>query len=243
MKVIGIYTWCTGVSRRASFGAMQREAAVVRFLGVGLVFVVLCGAAVLLTDPLPLHAWMNGWHGPATDLFFRNITHVADGLVPTALAILLLWKDYRSFLMMGLSCGVSALIAQFLKRMVFADHDRPAMFKDQLGELPWVSGVELNHHFSFPSGHSTAAWAMCFALTVILARRSWGVPLALLASLLAYSRVYLSQHFTEDILLGTIIGTVVAWAIYQWLYRSRFSARPWLLRRPGRSEPVPHTHR
>ena len=217
---------------------MQREAAVGRFLGTGLVFVVLCGVAVLLTDPLPLHAWMNGWHTPATDLFFRNLTHLADGLVPTTLAIVLLWKDYRSFLMMGLSCGVSALITQFLKRVVFADHDRPAVFKEQLGDLDWLTGVEITHHWSFPSGHSTAAWAMCFALTVLLARRSWSIPLALLAALLAYSRVYLSQHFTEDILVGAFIGMAVAWAVYHWLYRSPFRTRAWLQRRPGRSEPV-----
>ena len=54
--------------------------------------------------------------------------------------------------------------------------------------------------------------------------------LVTLAGLLAFSRVYLSQHFTEDILAGAVIGTVTAWAVYRWLYISAFSERPFLER-------------
>ena len=54
--------------------------------------------------------------------------------------------------------------------------------------------------------------------------------LALLAGLLAFTRVYLSQHFTEDALCGACIGTITAWAAYRWLYISRFSSRSWLNR-------------
>jgi len=43
--------------------------------------------------------------------------------------------------------------------------------------------------------------------------------------------VYLSQHFTEDILVGAAIGTVTALVVYQWLYRSAFSERSFLDRR------------
>ena len=35
------------------------------------------------------------------------------------------------------------------------------------------------------------------------------VFLFVLAALVAYSRVYLSQHFIEDILAGTVVGIVV----------------------------------
>lgn len=177
---------------------------------------------------------MHPYHSNAIDLFFSLITHLGDGLVPTAVALLILvFRDMRSFLMMAISCAGSALVVQALKR--FFAYDRPYMFKEQLGDLHWVPGLDLHHHLSFPSGHSTAAWAMCYALTVLIGSgRSTGSVLAVLAALIAYSRVYLSQHFTEDILAGGLIGVVTAWFVHRWLYAPAQSERTWLHRRPFR---------
>lgn len=187
---------------------------------------------LLSTEKLALHAAINSHHTAWADAFFRVFTHLADGWVPTAVALLLLLvKDLRSFLMVGLSCGVSAIAVQSLKRSAFADMDRPAMFREMLGGMDWVQGIEQHHHFSFPSGHSTAAFSMCLALAVVAGRRSWAVPFALLASLLAFSRVYLSQHFMQDILAGSALGTVTAVAVHHVLYRSAFAGRPWVTRR------------
>lgn len=211
---------------------MQYKRSVIRFLTVTALLSIPLGIAVLRTDPLELHRAMHPAHSPALDLFFRNVTHLADGLVPTAIGLLvLLFRDVRSFLMVGLSCSLSAIIVQVLKHGPFSGSDRPFMFKEKLGDMHWVDGLDIHHHFSFPSGHSTAAFSLCFALTVLIARPAWGIALPLLAALLAYSRVYLSQHFSEDILAGAIIGTATAVCVYQVLYRSRFAERKWLDRR------------
>jgi len=207
---------------------MQRERSVMNFLVGGALLFLIGLLVVLNTEQLALHGSINARHLPWADIVFRYGTHLADGLVPTVLSLLLLGKDVRSLLMMGLSCGFSAIITQFLKRQVFNGHDRPAMFRAELGEMDWVSGLELNNHFSFPSGHATTALAMCFALTVIIGKQRWSWSMVVLAALLAFSRVYLSQHFTEDILGGAAIGMVTAWAVYRWLYVSTFSHRPFL---------------
>jgi membrane-associated phospholipid phosphatase len=205
---------------------------ILAFLVVAVAFAIPAVIAIVSTGQLELHGWMNRHHPHWADRFFAAFTHVADGLVPTALALLLLAiKDVRSFLMMGLSCGLSAIVVQFLKRSVFADHHRPAMFKEHLPDLNWVEGVELHHHFSFPSGHSTAAFAMCLALAVIINRTNWAAALAFMAVLLAYSRVYLSQHFTEDILAGAALGTMTALLVQHALYAGRLSSKPWMTRR------------
>lgn len=188
--------------------------------------------AMLLVPKMPLHASINCCHAPSLDLFFALFTHLADGLVPTAAAlILLMTRDLRTFLMMGLSCGLSALAVQLLKRTLFADMDRPYRFSDMLGSMDWVEGIDLHLHFSFPSGHSTAAFSMCLALAVVMGRRHWAVPLALLAGLLAFSRVYLSQHFLQDIAAGSILGTITAMAVHHALYRSPFARKAWLAQR------------
>ncbi|MEZ4755270.1 MAG: phosphatase PAP2 family protein [Flavobacteriales bacterium] len=211
---------------------MQRDRSLWSFLTVWIFFVMSGAVSLLVHGPMELHRLANGYHPHWADVAMAYLTHLADGLVPTALALFLWWrKDLRSFLQMALSCGISAIITQVLKRSFFADQHRPTMFRDELAGVPWVEGVELHHHFSFPSGHSTAAWAMCLALAVIIGRASWSLVLAMLASLLAYSRVYLSQHFTQDIIAGAIIGVLTGLAVYHWLYRSSFHNRSWLDRR------------
>lgn len=205
---------------------MERAEGTRWFLIVWSMFCISLGIAVLLTDQLELHRSMHRVHSPALDTFFTLFTHLGDGVVPTVMALLVLAvRDVRSFLMMAISCAGSAIVIQVLKR-VFA-HDRPFMFKADLGDMHWVPGLELHHHLSFPSGHSTAAWAMCYALVVLLPGRMNGVLFAVLAAMIAYSRVYLSQHFTEDILAGAIIGTGTAWSTQRWLYSTAMMERAW----------------
>lgn len=193
-------------------------------------------AAVLATDKFTSHLWLNQWHGPVADKFFPAFTELANGWVPVALSLLLLWKNWRSFLMMGLSTGLSAILVQTLKHGLYPGHDRPSMFLDQMPGLPLVGGVDLHHHFSFPSGHSTAAYSMCLALAVVAGRPRIAVLLALLAALLGYSRIYLSQHFLQDVLAGAALGTAMATAVYFLLYRGRWSADGALGRSPFRRQ-------
>lgn len=209
---------------------MQGTKAINPFLLIWAVYTLLLGIAVVNTDQLDLHRAMHRFTSPWSDGFFRHFTHLADGLVPTGLALsLLLFKDLRSFLMMALSCGLSAIVVQVLKR--YFAHDRPFMYKAELGDMHWVEGIELHHHLSFPSGHATAAFSMCYGMAVLIGRRKWSLILALLASVLAYSRVYLSQHFTEDILFGAALGASTAVVVHWWLYQSTFKDRTWLQRR------------
>jgi membrane-associated phospholipid phosphatase len=208
---------------------ISRVPVVVRFGITWAVMAVSVLGVVLLSDKLALHASINAHHSAAADLLLGAMTHLADGLVPTAIAVLiLLFGTRRSFLMIALSCGLGAILVQGLKHVVFDDVNRPFTFKEALGEMHWVEGIDLHAFNSFPSGHATAAFSMCLALAVIYDRRWATVPLALLAGLLAFTRVYLSQHFTEDILAGSTLGCVVALLVHRWLYISRFSQRPWL---------------
>ncbi len=211
---------------------MQRSRTVQLFILVSAALAVPAVIASLTTGKLVLHAAINAHHTPFFDRFFSLATHLADGLMPAFLALLLLFlRDVRSFLMMGFGTGFSALVAQLLKHKVFPHMHRPGKFREGLGDMLWVEGVELNSYFSFPSGHATAAFSMCLALSVIIGRPRWGIAMALVGALLSFSRVYLSQHFTQDILAGAALGTLVSFLVYLWLYRSVFAKRAWLDRK------------
>ena len=58
---------------------------------------------------------------------------------------------------------------------------------------------------SFPSGHSTRAFA--FAATVNeLHGTTWGIPAYALATAVAYSRMNDNRHYVHDVLAGAAIG-------------------------------------
>lgn len=67
---------------------------------------------------------------------------------------------------------------------------------------------------SFPSGHTTAAFAFAAAMTARVAQRStaeaqWMGPLLYgAAALTGASRIYDQKHWASDVLLGAAIGTV-----------------------------------
>lgn len=205
------------------------------FAWTWLVLALPLAVLLLVSDKLTLHAAVNAQHTAWADAFFRHFTHFADGWVPTAIALLLLFiSKVRSFLMVGLSCGLSAIIVQLLKHTVFSDMDRPFMFKDRLGDMDWVEGIEQYQHFSFPSGHSTAAFSMCMALAVVVGRTKLAAPFALLAALLAFSRIYLSQHFAQDALAGSTLGTLTALGVYWFLYQGPLSRKDWPQRKAFR---------
>jgi membrane-associated phospholipid phosphatase len=67
--------------------------------------------------------------------------------------------------------------------------------------------------FGFPSDHSTAAGAITVGLLLAGARigdRRIGRVTAVLAVLLAFSRVYVGVHYPGDVLAGLVLGGVVA---------------------------------
>lgn len=78
---------------------------------------------------------------------------------------------------------------------------------------------------SFPSGHTSAAFAFAVALCLNLKSR-WGRALALAAAvLMGLSRVYVGVHFPTDVLAGAALGTiyaVVCTAVYRKFFRERF---------------------
>ncbi|MEJ7660925.1 MAG: phosphatase PAP2 family protein [Hymenobacter sp.] len=67
--------------------------------------------------------------------------------------------------------------------------------------------------------------------------KRWGYVFLLLAALAAYSRVYLAQHFVEDVFAGSILGTGLTLALLAWLvpYLDRHPRgwHQWRLRRWG----------
>ena len=60
---------------------------------------------------------------------------------------------------------------------------------------------------SFPSGHAMTAFAVAGAVALLAPRLRW--PVLALASVIAFSRVYLGVHFWLDVLAGAVLGSAI----------------------------------
>jgi membrane-associated phospholipid phosphatase len=99
--------------------------------------------------------------------------------------------------------ATSAVVNLVVKRV--GRRKRP----DRAGEgVPLARHVRMPTSLSFPSGHSAAAFA--FATGVGHRLPLAAVPLHAAAGVVAYSRVHTGVHHPSDVVVGSVLGTVLA---------------------------------
>ena len=149
-------------------------------------------------DPLP------------SDGFFRFVSdanfYVYCG-TPVTLAIVGLATDNDDMLLdaafMAAGTAVSYGITVGLKYTI--RRDRP--FVEFPGDFANKSGHDYTDSYSFPSGHSTTAFATATSLCLDYPRWYIIAPSCLYACTLAYSRMHLGVHNPSDVLAGALIGS------------------------------------
>ncbi len=161
-----------------------------------------------------IHIYLNQFHNPITDLFFKYLTYVGDGVVVAVFLIVLLFISYRYFLIMAGNVFLTTVVVQGFKRIIFSDSVRPSNFFSGIYELHLISGVDMHSFKSFPSGHTASAFGIFFMVALITKNNGLKFLFLITAFLTAYSRVYLSQHFLVDIFFGSLISTVFTFLMF-----------------------------
>jgi membrane-associated phospholipid phosphatase len=198
-----------------------------------LILLLLVGIGQVLCNQTELMRAVNGRHHPAADVFFTYATYLGDGAFFAVVFVSLLFRSFRWTIKCLVSFLLTTLVVQTLKHTVFADSLRPSKFYEASGwAFHIVPGVALHGYNSFPSGHSTSAFALFCLLALIVREKRWGLVFLGLATLAAFSRVYLFQHFVEDVYVGSLLGvglTLLSFTLLQRYWQRR--PRPWLDRR------------
>jgi undecaprenyl-diphosphatase len=134
----------------------------------------------------------------------RYISKTGDGPLYLIIAGLLYWRE-------GFACPtLQAILLAFLieRPIYFVLKNGLRRNRPQAALQNFRSHITPSDKFSFPSGHTSAAFMMATLLGFYLP------PLMILlycwATLVAFSRVVLGVHFPTDTLVGAILGISTA---------------------------------
>jgi membrane-associated phospholipid phosphatase len=111
---------------------------------------------------------------------------------------------------------VSAAVTHGLKIVI--QRQRP------FEKYPFIIKRDEGGGYSFPSGHTSAAFYAATSLSILYPKWYVIAPAMLWASTVGYGRLYQGVHYPTDVLAGAIVGAASAWVTYkaqQWVNKNK----------------------
>ncbi len=197
------------------------------FIPAGAVF-LFTAILILVNSKADTHLWINQFHSEFFDDFFTIATGAGTGVSIGICVIILVFIRYGHALCSLFGYAIAVGVVQLFKHVLLHNMYRPVRYFEELGiELYQVEGIEQKTLKSFPSGHTTEIFFVCTYLAMVIGNKFPNILLLILAVLVGFSRVYLSQHFLEDVLGGAVLGTFFALVSYS-LSTVWQQKRPWM---------------
>ncbi len=192
------------------------------------VLLLSCVLILIMYSKSEIHIWLNRHNSVFFDHFYSVITNLGDGTVIIPFCIFLLFFRVGNSIMAASTFAASGIFVQILKRLFFHGMPRPVQYFKGIYELHLVKGVGILSSNSFPSGHSASIFALCLCLSLMTRFKFLRFLSLILACIVGYSRIYLSQHFLSDVAAGSFIGVIVVLVYYyfhirikgEWINRS-----------------------
>ena len=83
--------------------------------------------------------------------------------------------------------------------------------------LPLIMKSGTSSIFSFPSGHTLAAFSVLPFLKTKKEKIIWSI----IALFIAFSRLYLAVHYLSDVIAGIILGLLIGYSIKRFIRKSK----------------------
>lgn len=135
-------------------------------------------------------------------IFITNLSNHGEIWIAIAVLFLLLKKYRKNGLTLSLALIINLIGCNLILKPLF-QRPRPCDINKTVQLL-----INRPHGYSFPSGHTTVSFAAATVIYTI--NKKWGIASYILASLIAFSRLYLYVHNPSDILGGIIFGVLFA---------------------------------
>lgn len=192
------------------------------FLSLYLLFLIVGAGLISRYEQGHDILFFNRLHTPFSDVVFKYITQLAEAPMLFLIIIVAVRFSYGRGLLLGINALLVFAITALFKNFLFAGHVRPSVFFEGKEQLNFVQGVEVYRYYSFPSGHTSSAFALFFMLSIFVKDKRWAPVFFLLALMVGVSRVYLLEHFFHDVYAGSLVGVITTAAFYLTFAQSKF---------------------
>ncbi|NTV06267.1 MAG: phosphatase PAP2 family protein [Chlorobiaceae bacterium] len=187
--------------------------------------ILLCILCYIFVD-IQAALWFHSMKNNSYYNFFAIITQLGDSLVYLVGGVLLFVvfrnrKPFRSYtgLFLFSTVAVSGLTADLVKYIV--GRARPKLYFSE--HLYGFDFFRWEHAWtSFPSGHSATAFSVAILFASLYPR--WRFTALAGGLLIAFSRLFLAQHYISDVIAGTYLGTVSTALLYNFYFKPKFDA-------------------
>lgn len=167
-----------------------------------------------------LFLYLNGLGSDRFDWIWMGLTHIlANATVYTFCLIYLFYK----------TGGKESAIILFIGLLLILATDQSTnFFKDTVQRLrpchePGLEGMvrlvkeTCGGRYGFFSGHASNSFGLAVMFGLICKKYSKHIPILLLliASLIAYSRVYIGVHYPTDIVVGSAFGSLYGYLFFR----------------------------
>lgn len=149
-------------------------------------------------------------------IFFTNLGDAGFIWIIIALILLINKKHRKCGIMLVISLILSLIIGNIFLKNIIA-RQRPCWIDDTVNLL-----VNNPSDFSFPSGHTLSSFAC--AVSIYLYNKKNGKYAVALATIIAFSRLYLFVHFPTDVFAGIIFGIIIAF-LSRYMYNVKYEKK------------------
>lgn len=137
------------------------------------------------------------------DRIMPKITHLGSLTASIIISLIMIGLDYLRILTAGLSVVISLIISQIIIHSIKIIVNRPRPNK----VLTDINTFQIKlYNYSFPSGHTTAIFAISMTLSLLIASSVITLALIFIATVVGVSRIYIGVHYPTDVMIGATIG-------------------------------------
>ena len=153
---------------------------------------------------------------PIGDVLMPFISSLGNGgfvWIVLDIALIIIPKTRKAGIVVAFAIILDVLLCNGLLKPLVASI-RPCNVVKNVNML-----IPIPKDFSFPSGHTTASFAVALVMLRMLPKK-FGIPAVVLAALVAFSRLYLGVHYPTDVLAGFVIALVGS-TLSVWIVRTK----------------------
>ncbi|MHA2298006.1 MAG: phosphatase PAP2 family protein [Candidatus Hodarchaeales archaeon] len=147
---------------------------------------------------------------PVFDLSFLIITQLGDSLVYIVMLVIIYWIFSKKY---GIRLAFLVVMTLYLTNIVKSVFKVSRPYEVSTGEIRQITTEE---GYSFFSGHSSTSGSF-WGYLILIRRNKFIIGLSIaLIILVPLSRVYLAVHWPTDVIVGVIVGLLMAFIMYKY---------------------------